>query len=95
MMIHTALEKPTFDKYNPIFMMADLGAVVVSARFFSQVRGLIANTSGTNIEIPIRAIHREGLNILEYFISSRGACIGMPIPPFKMGRDQVTLQDVW
>ena len=41
------------------------------------MRGLIANTSGTTIEIPIRANYREGLNILEYFISSRGARKGL------------------
>ena len=41
------------------------------------MRGLIANTAGTTIEIPIRANYREGLNILEYFISSRGARKGL------------------
>ena len=41
------------------------------------MRGLIANTSGKTIEIPIRANYREGLNILEYFISSRGARKGL------------------
>ena len=42
-------------------------------RQLAGMRGLIANTSGKVIEIPIRANYREGLNILEYFISSRGA----------------------
>ena len=41
------------------------------------MRGLIANTSGRTIEVPIRANYREGLNILEYFISSRGARKGL------------------
>ena len=46
-------------------------------RQLAGMRGLIANTSGTVIEIPIRANYREGLNILEYFISSRGARKGL------------------
>ncbi|MGN0621378.1 MAG: DNA-directed RNA polymerase subunit beta', partial [Porcipelethomonas sp.] len=46
-------------------------------RQLAGMRGLIANTSGTTIEIPIRANYREGLNILEYFISSRGARKGL------------------
>ena len=41
------------------------------------MRGLIANTAGTTIELPIQANYREGLNILEYFISSRGARKGL------------------
>ena len=41
------------------------------------MRGLIANTSGATIEMPIRSNYREGLNILEYFISSRGARKGL------------------
>ena len=65
----------SMDKYNPIFMMADSGARGSAAqiRQLAGMRGLIANTSGKTIEIPIRANYREGLNILEYFISSRGA----------------------
>ena len=46
-------------------------------RQLAGMRGLIANTSGRAIEIPIRANYREGLNILEYFISSRGARKGL------------------
>ena len=46
-------------------------------RQLAGMRGLIANTSGKTIEIPIRANYREGLNILEYFISSRGARKGL------------------
>ena len=63
------------DKYNPIFMMVDSGArgSINQIRQLAGMRGLIANTSGATIEIPIRANYREGLNILEYFISSRGA----------------------
>ena len=61
------------DRYNPIFMMADSGA----RGSMNQIRQLIANTSGKVIEIPIRANYREGLNILEYFISSRGARKGL------------------
>ena len=67
------------DAYNPIFMMADSGArgSINQIRQLAGMRGLIANTSGATIEIPIRANYREGLNILEYFISSRGARKGL------------------
>ncbi len=67
------------DKYNPIFMMADSGArgSIAQIRQLAGMRGLIANTAGQTIEIPIRANYREGLNILEYFISSRGARKGL------------------
>ena len=67
------------DKYNPIFMMADSGArgSINQIRQLAGMRGLIANTSGETIEIPIRANYREGLNIMEYFISSRGARKGL------------------
>ncbi|MBQ9957196.1 MAG: DNA-directed RNA polymerase subunit beta', partial [Ruminococcus sp.] len=76
--VTTAL-KANLDKYNPIFMMADSGArgSISQIRQLAGMRGLIANTSGTTIEIPIRANYREGLNILEYFISSRGARKGL------------------
>jgi DNA-directed RNA polymerase subunit beta' len=67
------------DQYNPIFMMADSGArgSINQIRQLAGMRGLIANTAGTTIEIPIKANYREGLNILEYFISSRGARKGL------------------
>jgi len=60
-------------------MMADSGArgSMSQIRQLAGMRGLIANTSGKTIEIPIRANYREGLNILEYFISSRGARKGL------------------
>ena len=66
-------------RYNPIFMMADSGArgSISQIRQLAGMRGLIANTAGKTIEIPIRANYREGLNILEYFISSRGARKGL------------------
>ena len=67
------------DQYNPIFMMADSGARGSASQIkqLAGMRGLIANTSGETIEIPIRANYREGLNVLEYFISSRGARKGL------------------
>ena len=75
----TAKLQGNLDKYNPIFMMADSGArgSMSQIRQLAGMRGLIANTSGKTIEIPIRANYREGLNILEYFISSRGARKGL------------------
>lgn len=76
--VSTALTK-NLDQYNPIFMMADSGArgSTNQIRQLAGMRGLIANTSGETIEIPIRANYREGLNIMEYFISSRGARKGL------------------
>ncbi len=67
------------DPFNPIYMMSDSGArgSISQIRQLAGMRGLIANTSGRTIEIPIRANYREGLNILEYFISSRGARKGL------------------
>jgi len=75
----TAALQQGLDRYNPIFMMADSGArgSMSQIRQLAGMRGLIANTSGKTIEIPIRANYREGLNILEYFISSRGARKGL------------------
>jgi len=76
--VSAALQE-NLDEFNPIFMMADSGArgSINQIRQLAGMRGLIANTSGTTIEIPIRANYREGLNILEYFISSRGARKGL------------------
>ena len=71
--------KNNLDQYNPIFMMADSGArgSMNQIRQLAGMRGLIANTAGVTIEMPIRANYREGLNVLEYFISSRGARKGL------------------
>ncbi len=67
------------DRYNPIWMMADSGARGSTAqiRQLAAMRGLMADTSGRTIEIPIKANFREGLSVLEYFISSRGARKGL------------------
>ena len=67
------------DNFNPIYMMADSGArgSINQIRQLAGMRGLIANTAGTTIEVPIKSNYREGLNILEYFISSRGARKGL------------------
>jgi len=71
--------KDNLEKKNPIYMMADSGArgSMEQIRQLAGMRGIIANTSGKAIEIPIRANYREGLNILEYFNSSRGARKGL------------------
>ncbi len=71
--------KDNLDEYNPIFMMADSGArgSINQIRQLAGMRGLISNTSGKVIEVPIRANYREGLNVQEYFISSRGARKGL------------------
>ena len=66
-------------KFNPIFMMADSGArgSTNQIRQLAAMRGLMADTSGRTVEVPIRANFREGLNVLEYFISSHGARKGL------------------
>ena len=71
--------RESMDRYNPIFMMADSGArgSMAQIRQLAGMRGLMADTSGRTIEIPIKANFREGLSVLEYFISSRGARKGM------------------
>ena len=71
--------KDNLGKYNPIYMMVDSGARGSESqlRQLAGMRGLIANTAGKTIEVPIRANYREGLNVLEYFISSRGARKGL------------------
>ncbi|MBQ2940912.1 MAG: DNA-directed RNA polymerase subunit beta' [Clostridia bacterium] len=67
------------DPYNSLFMMADSGArgSKNQIRQLAGMRGLMADTQGRTVEIPIRANFREGLNILEYFISSHGARKGL------------------
>ncbi|MGN0448389.1 MAG: DNA-directed RNA polymerase subunit beta' [Acutalibacteraceae bacterium] len=69
----------SFDTTNPIWMMLDSGARGSNSqlRQLAGMRGLIANTAGKTIEVPIRANYREGLNVQEYFISSRGARKGL------------------
>ena len=69
----------SFDMTNPIWMMLDSGARGSNSqlRQLAGMRGLIANTAGKTIEVPIRANYREGLNVQEYFISSRGARKGL------------------
>ena len=68
-----------YDQTNPIFMMVESGARGSKGQLnqLAGMRGLISSASGKTIEIPIRANYREGLNILEYFISSRGARKGL------------------
>ncbi|MBQ4424046.1 MAG: DNA-directed RNA polymerase subunit beta', partial [Clostridia bacterium] len=69
----------SLDAYNPIFMMADSGARGSQAqiRQLAGMRGLMADPSGQIIEVPIRANFREGLSVLEFFISSHGARKGL------------------
>ena len=67
------------NQYNPIYMMADSGArgSMAQIRQLGGMRGLMADTSGRTVEIPVKANFREGLSVLEYFISSKGARKGM------------------
>ena len=65
----------SLDKFNPIFMMADSGARGSKSQIkqLAGMRGLMASPSGKILELPIRASFREGLDVLEYFISTHGA----------------------
>ncbi|MGG2067618.1 MULTISPECIES: DNA-directed RNA polymerase subunit beta' [unclassified Bacillus (in: firmicutes)] len=69
----------TLDKRNPIFMMSDSGARGNASNFtqLAGMRGLMANPSGRIIELPIKSSFREGLTVLEYFISTHGARKGL------------------
>ncbi len=67
------------DKYNNIFMMADSGARGSDKQIkqLAGMRGLMADTTGQTIELPIKSNFREGLDVLEYFMSAHGARKGM------------------
>ena len=67
------------DKYNNIYMMADSGARGSEKQIkqLAGMRGLMADTSGRTIELPIKSNFREGLDVLEYFISAHGARKGL------------------
>ena len=67
------------DKYNNIFMMADSGARGSNQQIkqLAGMRGLMADTTGKTIELPIKSNFREGLDVLEYFISAHGARKGL------------------
>ncbi|SIS61478.1 DNA-directed RNA polymerase subunit beta' [Salimicrobium flavidum] len=69
----------TLDPTNPIFMMSDSGARGNASNFtqLAGMRGLMANPSGRIIELPIKSSFREGLTVLEYFISTHGARKGL------------------
>jgi len=69
----------SLDKFNPLYMMANSGARgnINQIKQLAGMRGLMADTSGKTLEIPIKANFREGLNVLEYFISSHGARKGL------------------
>lgn len=69
----------SLDKFNPIFMMAHSGArgSKNQIRQLAGMRGLMVNPSGRIIELPIKSNFREGLNVLEYFISTHGARKGL------------------
>ena len=71
--------KDNFDELNPIYMMAQSGARgnMNQLRQIAGMRGLMANTSGKAVEIPVKSCFREGLDSLEYFISAHGARKGL------------------
>ncbi|BAF58494.1 DNA-directed RNA polymerase, beta' subunit/160 kD subunit [Pelotomaculum thermopropionicum SI] len=69
----------TLDKFNPVYMMANSGARgnIQQIRQLAGMRGLMADPSGRIIDLPIKANFREGLTVLEYFISTHGARKGL------------------
>ncbi|ETT88664.1 DNA-directed RNA polymerase subunit beta' [Viridibacillus sp. FSL R5-0477] len=69
----------SLDSFNPIFMMSDSGARGNASNFtqLAGMRGLMANPAGRIIELPIKSSFREGLTVLEYFISTHGARKGL------------------
>ena len=71
--------KKTLDKFNPIWMMADSGArgSIDQMKQLSGMRGLMVNPQGKKIEIPVKSCFRQGLSVLEYFISSHGGRKGL------------------
>jgi DNA-directed RNA polymerase subunit beta' len=76
--VSIAMEK-NFDPFNPVYMMANSGARgnVKQIRQLAGMRGLVANPKGDIIDRPIKANFREGLTVLEYFISTHGARKGL------------------
>ena len=68
-----------FDQYNPIYMMADSGARgnIKQIRQLAGMRGLMGNTKGGTIDRPVKSNFREGLSVLQYFISTHGTRKGM------------------
>ena len=75
----TEAMKNNFDELNPIYMMAQSGARgnMNQLRQIAGMRGLMADTSGKAVEIPVKSCFREGLDTLEYFVSSHGARKGL------------------
>ncbi|MGE5328447.1 MAG: DNA-directed RNA polymerase subunit beta' [Deltaproteobacteria bacterium] len=75
----TATLMKSLDKFNPLYMMAHSGARgnINQIRQLAGMRGLMANTSGKTVEIPIRSNLREGLSVLEYFTSTHGSRKGL------------------
>ncbi len=78
--VATLLKKQgEMDKFNPIWMMADSGArgSIDQIKQLSGMRGLMVNPQGKKIEVPVKSCFRNGLNVLEYFISSHGGRKGL------------------
>ena len=71
--------KKTLDKFNPIWMMANSGArgSIDQMKQLSGMRGLMVNPQGKKIEVPVKSCFRQGLSVLEYFISSHGGRKGL------------------
>ena len=75
-----AVDRRRSTRYGPVYMMADVGrarATFTQIRQMAGMRGLMADPSGRIIDLPIRSNFREGLTVLEYFISTHGARKGL------------------
>jgi DNA-directed RNA polymerase subunit beta' len=75
----TVALKNNLDKFNPVYMMSQSGARgnINQIKQLAGMRGLMADTSGRTLEIPIKSNFREGLNVLEFFVSTHGARKGL------------------
>ncbi len=85
------------DKYNNIFMMADSGARGSNQQIkqLAGMRGLMADTTGKTIELPIKSNFREGLDVLEYFMSAHGARKGMSDTALRTADSGYLTPAVW
>ncbi len=84
------------DELNNIYMMADSGARGSDKQIkqLAGMRGLMADTSGRTIELPIKSNFREGLDVLEYFISAHGARKGLSDTALRYGANLATGEPV-
>ena len=93
----TKAMEDNFDNLNPVYMMVKSGARgnINQLRQIAGMRGLMASTTGKAVEIPIKSSFAEGLDALEYFISSHGARKGLIRYSFKNSRFRILNKKTW